>query len=115
MSGKYGFRSGRIHARNLESGSFVISGSAGSLKAKAITFSRKFTNIPKIQLTQWLGSSGTSVYDELITISGGACEVSGATTSGFTAWASIPFDATEDAGNVSGARFSYFAHDFIQK
>src|SRR3990167_631852 len=117
MASKFGYHSGTFTAKNMVAGSFVISGTAGQLKQKAITFPQRLggtqrvgstVGTPRIVLTQWLGSEGSNNYS--IYISGQVCAVSGVTASGFTAVQLFPYALEELSGSASGLRFQYVAY-----
>ena len=130
MTGRFGWHSGDVHAKNIQAGTFVISGIAAETKEKAIVFPKRFSNVPKIFLQQQIRTGTLADYNNFGAISGGnyrypivvsgtALVVSGATTAGFTTHFVVGADGyAENAGAsavASGVIVDYFAFDFVNK
>ena len=129
MTGRFGWHSGDVHAKNIQAGTFVISGTANEIKDKAIVFPRKFSSIPKVFLQQQIrtgtpsdtsfGAISGSSYTVPFIASGASITISGGTIAGFTAHAAfstLEFNETVGTtGVASGVIVDYYAIDFINK
>jgi len=129
MTGRFGWHSGNVHSKNIQAGTFVISGVVDELKDKAIVFPKKFSNVPKVFLQQQIRTGTTSdtsfgvvsgsSYNVPFIASGASITISGGTIAGFTAHAvfsTLEFNETVGTtGVASGVIVDYYAIDFINK